>query len=158
MPQVKDNTIKDAWYENKAKDGDGKPRLLNLGTLTLKPGQRRFVRARSRLESRFTNQAFVDALANGNLAVVTSEPAQKAETQKAEPKVRIEPHEPREMEVEKGDQIVVEKVPVSTAGNRTRSEFQAMGKDELIVLAKEKGLETTGSKNQIIDRLIVAAE
>jgi hypothetical protein len=155
MPQVKDNAIKDAWYENKAKKEDGTPRLLNLGTITFKPGQKRFVRAISRLSSRFTNTAFVDALANGNLVVVTNEPVQKAEAQKPAPKVNIEPHEPRQVVMESGQ---IETIPVTAPSNKTRSELQAMPKDELIILAREKNLDTTGSKAQIIDRILVAAE
>lgn len=67
MPQVRDKTLQDEWYVNQAKTADGTLRPLSLGTITFKPGQERFIHARARAESRSTNQAFEQALANGSL-------------------------------------------------------------------------------------------
>lgn len=91
MPQVKAD-IKDNWYVNQAKDAEGKPRELSLGTVTFAPGQERFVSAQLLLESRFTNDSFQKALDSGNLAVKGAK--------KAEPKPEPPKPEPKKVEVE----------------------------------------------------------
>jgi hypothetical protein len=68
MPQVK-SKIESAWYVNRAKDVDGKPRSLTLGTITFAPEQERFIEARVLLESRHNDERFKTALGNGNLVV-----------------------------------------------------------------------------------------
>jgi len=142
MPQVKDKTLKDAWYVNVAKGPDGKSRPLSLGTISFKPDQERFVSARARAESRYTHQEFEKALANGNLRV----------------KGEVTPVVVEEKVVVKDEVIpVVVKDEVKTGG-RSRSDLQAMTKDEIIILAREKNLDTTGSKAQLIDRVLVATE
>lgn len=64
MPQVKsDLEIVDGWYKNVAPG----PRTLGLGTITFLGDQVRFVPAKRRLESRYVNDCFLKALANGHL-------------------------------------------------------------------------------------------
>ena len=104
MPQVKASVV-DGWYRNDAKNAAGEPRVWSAATLTLKPGEVRFVPARSRLESRSVNQAFDVALAKGFLVGpsptskmdgVASAPAPEeapAEEPVVEPEVEEEPAE-----------------------------------------------------------------
>jgi hypothetical protein len=138
MPQVKDKMLKDEWYVNVAKGPDGKSRPLSLGTISFKPDQERFVSARARAESRYTHQEFEKALANGNLKIKGAV-------------VKVVPPAP---------EVVTPPPPAETStpttGGRSRTDLQAMPKDTLITLAKELGLDDTGTKTQLIDRIVVA--
>lgn len=99
MPQVK-TKIESAWYVNQAKDVDGKPRPLTLGTITFAPEQKRFIEARVLLESRHNHERFMTALGNGNLVCQTKQPPRFEEPEVVEPEPEPEVVEPEVVEPE----------------------------------------------------------
>lgn len=146
MPQVKDGSVKDGWFLNQAKDADNNPRPLSLGTVAFKAGQKRFVPARLRLESRFTNQAFEKALANGNLKAIGAEEKAPVVAMPAPPPPSDDPPPPPE------------DPPIEEPKVMTRSELMSMNKDELVAMCQEKGLNDSGSKSKLADRILVSQE
>ena len=150
MPQVKNSTVKDGWYVNQAKDRGGKPRALSLGAvMTMKPGAERHFKAVNISESRATHQAFLAALANGNL--VPKGGAPKAVEVVEEVKVA---------DVPIIDQKTVEEAEVGEVVEETltRSDLQSMNKASLVDMAEGMGLDDDGTKNELIDRILVSQD